>query len=92
MVGRIETYIHSDSITPNKGGVLLCVKCDTDFAARTPEFIEFAQLAARRAYASGATQWSEAAELFPDVEEHREALSRKLREKVSVEDIRILKL
>lgn len=92
MVGRIETYIHSDHITPNKGGVILCVKCDTDFAARTPEFIEFSKLAAKRAFASGANDWEGVADLFPDVEDARIELEKKLREKVSVEDIHILNI
>lgn len=34
MVGRIETYIHSDSITQNKGGVMVKITTDTDFAAK----------------------------------------------------------
>ena len=92
MVGRIETYIHSDNITPNKGGVLIYVKCDTDFAARTPEFIEFSKLAAKRAFASGAENWNAAADLFPDVEDARIELEKKLRETVTVEDIRILNI
>jgi hypothetical protein len=39
MPGRIEAYIHSDSVTPNKGGCLVEVQCQTDFAARTDAFI-----------------------------------------------------
>ena len=92
MVGRIETYIHSDNITPNKGGVLIYVKCDTDFAARTPEFIEFSKLATKRAFASGAEDWNDVADLFPDVEDARIELEKKLRETVTVEDIRILNI
>lgn len=51
MNGRIETYIHSDSINQNKGGVMVKVSCESDFAAKTPEFIEFCQEVARLCYA-----------------------------------------
>jgi translation elongation factor EF-Ts len=53
MPGRIESYIHSDAITPNKGGCLLKVSCKTDFAAKTPEFIEFCKLVSRLLFAAG---------------------------------------
>ena len=92
MVGRIETYIHSDHITPNKGGVILCVKCDTDFAARTPEFIGFSKLAAMRSFAAGSEDWNAVADLFPDVEEARIDLQKKLKETVAIEHIRILNI
>lgn len=92
MVGRIETYIHSDHITPNKGGVILCVKCDTDFAARTPEFIEFSEMAAKRVYGADAQTWEDAITVFPEMEERRIELQEKIRETVAVEAIQILKL
>lgn len=92
MVGRIETYIHSDNITANKGGVILCVKCDTDFAARTQEFIEFSQKAAKRVYGADARTWEEVIEIFPDIEVERVDLQKKIREKIVIQDIKILKL
>jgi translation elongation factor EF-Ts len=92
MVGRIETYIHSDNITPNKGGVLIYVKCDTDFAARTPEFIEFSEMAAKRVYGADALSWEDTIAVFPDMEERRIELQKKIRETVAVEAIQILKL
>lgn len=35
--GRVEAYVHFD----NKTGVLLEVNCETDFAARNSDFIQF---------------------------------------------------
>ena len=58
MAGRIEAYIHSDSVTPNKGGCLVEVQCQTDFAARTDVFIAFAGKVARLMFGYGANQWT----------------------------------
>jgi translation elongation factor EF-Ts len=41
MAGRIETYVHSDNATRNKAAAMVRVSCQTDFGARTPEFIDF---------------------------------------------------
>lgn len=51
--GRIQSYLHSDRSTENKGGCMVRVECETDFAARTPEFIQFTQEVAQVAYAVG---------------------------------------
>lgn len=48
---RIETYIHSDSIDKNKGGVMVRVSCQSDAASKTSEFIEFCGDVARLSYA-----------------------------------------
>ena len=92
MVGRIETYIHSDRITANKGGALIRVQSDTDFAAKTPQFVEFAGLAAKSAFAAQAESWEDVVIAFPHVEETREALEKKLKEKIIVDRIAILVL
>lgn len=92
MVGRIETYIHSDSITPHKGAAMIRVNCQTDFAARTDEFIDFAKLCASRAYAANADSYDAIVESFPDVEDVRKELARKLREQVDVDSIAIVRL
>lgn len=44
MAGRIEVYVHSDQVTPNKGMGAIEVCSQTDFAARTEEFIEFVNM------------------------------------------------
>jgi translation elongation factor EF-Ts len=88
--GRIETYLHSDAITAQKGGALVKVSCQTDFASRTADFIGFAKQAARMAYAVGATSWSDVIAAFPDIEDDRTVLSKNLREVIEVTDITIL--
>lgn len=103
--GRIESYIHSDSITANKGGVLVRVTCQTDFAAKTDEFKAFSQKIARMAYAFGvgaaeeghaSLTWDEFREqaglASNDLEDERQALAQKLREKVEVQSIVVLLL
>lgn len=90
--GRIETYIHSDSSTPNKAGAMVRVCCKTDFAARTPQFIAFAQTVARFALGANAGTWSVVAETFPELEQERQKLSKKLKEEVVVDQIVILSL
>ncbi len=50
--GRIETYLHSDNVTENKGGAIVCVSCSSDFAARTDQFIGYVKRVAKMAYAA----------------------------------------
>lgn len=103
-VGRIESYIHSDKSTPNKGGVLVKVTSQTDFAAKTDEFIAFAQKVAKMAYAFGALApddagltWDELvhnagrANMGEALEQERADLSALLKETISVEAIVILR-
>lgn len=85
MAGRIETYVHSDSVTPNKGGTMVKVSCQTDFAARTDEFIAFCKRVAKMCYASAETDWEKVIEVFPDLETERATLSQTLREKIAIE-------
>ena len=49
---RIESYLHSDNSTENKGGSLIELKCETDFGARTDEFKAFAKKIAQLAFGS----------------------------------------
>jgi len=90
--GRIETYVHSDSVTANKGGCMVRVRCDTDFAARTKEFIQFAKEVAQFAYGAGAERWEDVIETraFPELEDERQKLQEFLKEHVTVEEIVIL--
>jgi translation elongation factor EF-Ts len=92
MVGRIESYLHSDKSTPNKGGAMVKVLSDTDFGAKTPEFIEFSQLVAKRSFAAQAESWDEVKNAFPEVEDERILLEKALREKIVVDKILILVL
>lgn len=92
MVGRIETYTHSDSITQNKGAAIVKVECDTDFAARTGDVIAFAKLTASRAYAASADVWQDVVNMFPEMETDRKNLAALLKEKIEVSEIVVLKL
>lgn len=90
--GRIETYLHSDNITPNKGAALVRVRSDTDFAAKTPEFVDFAKNAAKLVFAVQAESWADVVIAFPHVEESRKELEKTLREKITVDSIAIMML
>jgi translation elongation factor EF-Ts len=52
--GRIETYVHSDLTTQNKGVGVVRVLTETDFAARDEQFKLFAARAAMIAFVVGA--------------------------------------
>lgn len=84
MAGRIESYLHSDGMTENKGGALVCVCCDTDFGAKTPDFVEFAKHAAKRVYGFQSHTWKDLVALHPEAEERRKACEVAIGEKVTV--------
>ncbi len=90
--GRIETYIHSDTTTPHKGGAIVKVTCQTDFAAKTDEFIGFAEKVAKMAYGAGAASWDMVVECWSELEIERAALAKMLRETVTVPEIVVMKL
>lgn len=95
MAGRIEVYIHSDRITPNKGMGAIEVCAQTDFATRTDEFIEFAKRAARLSYAASGAKaevWAQVIEIYPTLEEERKEVEQKLGEIVWVRQIKIMDL
>jgi translation elongation factor EF-Ts len=98
MAGRIESYIHSDDVTENKGGCMVEVSCGTDKTARSEEFKEFVREVAKKGYAvSGATNayvitFSQIAELFPEVFKMKVKLEKNLKESITVLDAVILKL
>ena len=102
MNGRIEVYMHSDSVTEHKGAAFVRVLTDTDFAARTDEFKTFASDCAKYAYGalldvdcaylSGPSVWKQIVEKFPHLDEQRKLLERELRERISVTEVAILKL
>ena len=106
--GRIETYTHTDSITANKGGAIVKIGCDTDFAAKTDAFIGFSKQVAKFAYAASAAAandddqadaadkagvtWEKITVLFPDLETSKASLEKDLREKIVISDIHIVRL
>jgi translation elongation factor EF-Ts len=92
MAGRIESYIHSDSVVPNKGGCLVEVRCQTDFASKTDEFIAFAKEVAKLMYAYGAQNWEELVEHRPDLETSRRELKQQLKEEVRIGTVVTLRL
>jgi translation elongation factor EF-Ts len=92
MAGRIEAYIHSDRVVPNKGGCLVEVKCQTDFGARTDTFIAFAQKVAKLMFGYGAEHWQELTEHSPALESERCQLELDLKERVQVSRVVALRL
>jgi hypothetical protein len=92
MAGRIEAYIHSDSVVSNKGGCLVEAQCQTDFAARTDIFIAFARKLARSMFGFSASQWSELVEHCPELEAERCQLEKELKERVQANWVVALRL
>lgn len=126
--GRIESYLHSDDVTENKGGAIVCVTIKSDFAARTKEFIGYTKRVAKMAYAAsfmeevpekitatveilGDDSASGAAvvpmsvdghnrfimnkfieDQFPEMKTERELIEKELKEPITIEDIKIIKL
>jgi len=82
MPGRIETYIHSDSLTENKGGCIVEFRCSTDFCAKTQEFKDFCKKATLHIYAFGS--WAEAVNTMPELGDELNQLSEVLGETILV--------
>ena len=92
MAGRIETYMHSDSSTPNKGVSIVEVACETDFAAKTVEFIKFTSQVAKMSYACSAQTWKDVVDAYPEMEQSHLDLEKTLKERIKVMLIRQIKL
>mgnify|MGYP000859495044 CR=1 FL=1 len=92
MPGRIESYLHSDNSSSNKGGSLVFIETQTDFSAKTEEFIAFAKEVAKMVYASDKLTWKDVIEVFPHIEEKRLALEKEIKEKITVHDATIKKV
>jgi translation elongation factor EF-Ts len=100
MSGRIETYTHSDSQTSNKGAATVQVACQTDFAARTPEFTSFVKKIAIMAYAVSSKvsqvsdvahiSWDDIVDEYPHLEEEKAKLEDVIKEKVELKHAVIL--
>lgn len=88
--GRIEVYIHSDSTTLNKGGCLVRVLCQTDFGAKTEEFIKFCKKVAKMMYGYDKILWSDLIVECPEIEQDRIALEGILKEKITIDKTVIL--
>jgi elongation factor Ts len=63
--GTVQTYIHHNG----KVGVLVEVDCETDFVARTDDFVAFAKEVASHIAASPATRWLDEPEVPDDIRE-----------------------
>lgn len=92
MVGRIECYLHSDNITQNKGACVIKIITQTDFATKGDEFIEFCKDCVKFAYAAQSEYWCDVIEIFPFLEERREALIKDLKEDIIIEQIKLFGL
>ena len=92
MVGRIDTYVHSDKSTENKGAAIVKVSCDTDFAAKTDVFKAFTADLAKLAYGAGTEDFIKVCEIFPTVKNRFVSLKEALHESIEVVEIKIMKL
>lgn len=100
MAGRIEVYVHSDSITENKGAIVVKITTTTDFAARTDVFKAFAKKAAMLAYGAlpmrnylaASDVWHMVIAKFPELEDERKQVERELREPVEVRAVALLRM
>jgi translation elongation factor EF-Ts len=90
--GRIESYNHSDSITQNKGGSLVKVTCDSEAGARTNEFIRFARMVARYAYAASAGSWDAIVAVYPAMDQDLLRIRAVLNENITVDEVVIMKV
>ena len=90
MAGRIETYIHSDKSVPNKGAAMVRVVTQTDFAARTSQFISFTKDVAKMAFASQAATWEDLIAAYPDLEDDRREVADTIREKITIDQITLM--
>lgn len=93
MAAYVTSYIHSDKSTHNKGGSLVVVNADTDFATRTASFVEFANKIAKYAYAFSSKNYEDlvtkASEASLDLEVDRIELQKTLKEKIWVSNIKV---
>lgn len=84
--GRVGMYLHQNGL---KGGALVKVTTQTDFAARTDEVAEFCSFLAQRSYGAQSTSTGDLFEMFPEVEAALVELQSKIGEKVVIETILI---
>ena len=89
--GRVECYVHSDDVTENKGACIVRVQCQSEAAARTDEFKEFAKKVAHRNYAAKVVG-VEVEVLFPELTWEQVMLEKALREKIAISGIEYVDL
>lgn len=90
--GRIEIYVHSDKTTQNKLAGMVKILCESDAAAKTDEFIDFAKKVAKYCVGFNVTNYLDLTDLFPQIEESRKNLQKLLKEDVRIEQIYIMRL
>ncbi len=95
MNSYIASYCHNIAAN-NAGGSLLRISAQSDFALKTPEFMNFAKILAMKLFVIGESgdidpaaqfKWSRLVELAPDLEEDRIALMKEIGkgEKITLE-------
>ncbi len=97
MPGRIETYIHSDSVSSNKGGAIVKITCETDFLANTEVFAYFCKRVAKMAYGvsigkGSIISWNDIIETFPALVHDLEVLQIDTKEKIELQTALVLKV
>lgn len=89
--GRVETYVHSDEVTENKGACIVSVRCQSEAAARTAEFKKFCEKAAMRHYAA-AVVGVPVDEVFPEMAEDKADLEKALKEQIVITGVTVMQL
>lgn len=96
MAGRIGVYVHSDSVSPDKGACIVVVRTMTDFASRTSNVKDFADRVAKLSYGASAgvvePTWDDVKAAFPEIEEARQELADTISESVDVAGIAVLQV
>lgn len=104
-VGRVGVYIHSDSVSPDKGACIVVIETTTDFAARTTAIKAFADRVARIAYGVTASLesnstyfrypkivYKKVVELMPEIEIQRLELESEYKEKIRLSQVKFVKV
>jgi elongation factor Ts len=96
MAGYIACYEHSDNATKNKAAAMVKVTCQTDFAAKTEEFVSFCQRIAKLACGFQIEDTKAFLEIiendFEDLAADLDALRTDLKENIEIAAIRVMKL
>lgn len=90
MPGRVEAYIHSDASIQNKVGCLVEVTCDSDFGAKTEEFITFCKHVVMMMCGHMAKNWNELVDQKPCVMGEKRSVEEKIGERVEVTRVALI--
>jgi translation elongation factor EF-Ts len=84
---RVESYIHSDDVTPHKGGAMVSIEAETDFALRADCLVNFVRRVAARAYGYGLADFVALCHEDPQLLDELDAVRKELKEKISIRTV-----